>query len=317
MNRRRDESGKREPLLCWAVSAKRYALFNVDRKGSPILRKASAHGLGHLRAPYDETIPTVDIPAPRVPLHEIGVELSQHDLWIKIASAALTDDPDRVDLNFHPALGKPAISRYAATTPKLLRWFRKFNANQPYDRQVKPFGFLQSLFAGGLFADGGPTETLASNEKRPRRRSTHPVRPIAPFDRDPAKAVHAAFDRDSGHPVPASALKTYRQVIAQYHLHPETKFANGDFVDRGTTRRRHVHVSGIRNIGKEADHWEEQFYLGLDEVAEIDHGLAPGGKEQHLGKLRALARQMGQRKLAERLGISRTTLAKRLKFAAE
>ncbi len=41
-------------LYCYAISAKRYALFNVDRDGEPVLRKASAHGLGHLVAPYGD-----------------------------------------------------------------------------------------------------------------------------------------------------------------------------------------------------------------------------------------------------------------------
>lgn len=41
------------PLYCYAVSAKRYALFNLDDRDRPILRKASAHGLGHLMAPTD------------------------------------------------------------------------------------------------------------------------------------------------------------------------------------------------------------------------------------------------------------------------
>jgi hypothetical protein len=40
-----------EPLYCYTISSKRYALFNLDAKGRPILRKASAHGLGHLRSP--------------------------------------------------------------------------------------------------------------------------------------------------------------------------------------------------------------------------------------------------------------------------
>ncbi len=44
---------KREPLFVWAVSAKRYVLFNIE-KGQPVIRKASAHGLGHLQAPYDK-----------------------------------------------------------------------------------------------------------------------------------------------------------------------------------------------------------------------------------------------------------------------
>jgi hypothetical protein len=40
----------RAPLFVWAVSAKRYALFNIEN-GQPVIRKASAHGLGHLQAP--------------------------------------------------------------------------------------------------------------------------------------------------------------------------------------------------------------------------------------------------------------------------
>ncbi len=54
----RVENGKTtdrlEPLYCFAVSAKRYALFNQDEPGGPVLRKASAHGLGHLRPPYEK-----------------------------------------------------------------------------------------------------------------------------------------------------------------------------------------------------------------------------------------------------------------------
>jgi hypothetical protein len=45
--------GELEPLYCYTISSKRYALFNLDAKGRPILRKASAHGLGHLRSPTD------------------------------------------------------------------------------------------------------------------------------------------------------------------------------------------------------------------------------------------------------------------------
>jgi len=41
-----------EALYCYAVSSKRYALFNLDESGNPVLRKVSAHGLGHLLAPY-------------------------------------------------------------------------------------------------------------------------------------------------------------------------------------------------------------------------------------------------------------------------
>lgn len=43
-----------EPLFCFAISAKRYALFNLDADGKPVIRKASAHGLGHFVAPYGD-----------------------------------------------------------------------------------------------------------------------------------------------------------------------------------------------------------------------------------------------------------------------
>jgi hypothetical protein len=67
------------------------------------------------------------------------------------------------------------------------------------------------------------------------------------------------------YPVEIKSLKTYREVLAQYHLRPETKFLNGSYLDQGLTQRRHIVVAAIRNIGKEANHWEEQFYLGIDE----------------------------------------------------
>jgi hypothetical protein len=97
-----------EPLFCWAVSAKRYALFNIDQKGRPVLRKASAHGLGHLRALYDENDPARDIPKPVVPFGKLGVELWQHDLWWQIVTAALAGTADQVDLSYRPALKQPA-----------------------------------------------------------------------------------------------------------------------------------------------------------------------------------------------------------------
>jgi len=67
-------NSKLEPLYCYAISAKRYALFNLDAGGKPILRKASAHGLGHLRAPYDKRNPAIGIAPPQDKLSNIGVK---------------------------------------------------------------------------------------------------------------------------------------------------------------------------------------------------------------------------------------------------
>jgi hypothetical protein len=47
------DRGERLQLYCYAISAKRYALYNLDDDRRPILRKPSEHGLGHLLNPTD------------------------------------------------------------------------------------------------------------------------------------------------------------------------------------------------------------------------------------------------------------------------
>lgn len=47
------DTGERRQLYCCAISAKRYALFNLTSRGMPVLRKPSEHGLGHLLNPID------------------------------------------------------------------------------------------------------------------------------------------------------------------------------------------------------------------------------------------------------------------------
>ena len=47
------DGSKFEPLYCYCISAKRYALFNLGKSGEIIIRKASAHGLGQYLPPYE------------------------------------------------------------------------------------------------------------------------------------------------------------------------------------------------------------------------------------------------------------------------
>jgi hypothetical protein len=261
-------SGEFASLYCWAISAKRYCLFNLDQAGEPVIRKASAHGLGHLRAPYGKDDPAPDIPAPQVDLGPMKLELWQHDLWWVIVKAALDGQPDRISLNYHPALAAPAISRYGATTPELLRWFKTYNVGKRYSEQVKPFGFLLALTANPVL----PVEVIG--KRRGRQPALRLPKPIATFDRDPRNAAAAAFDRDTGAPIAAGGLKSFRQALAQYHLRSESKFLNGDYADRGMTRRRHVFATGTEHIGKEANRWEEQFFLGTNPEATPHYGTS-------------------------------------------
>ena len=250
------ENGKQtnatKPLYCFAVSAKRYALFNLGAGGQISIRKASAHGLGHLLAPYEEANAPPSIPEPEIPLNEIGVERWQYDLWHQIIRSALDGHPDQVDLDYHSSLDSPCASRYGASTPKLVSWFEMYNEGRSYNDQVRPSNFLLAYQVSPIAIHECP-ELLASicDNSLSRPRPIKLPKPVAPFDRNPANAAEACFDRITGIAVPAHILKTYKDALAQYHLRPEHKFQNGNYTDRGITKRRRVRPLGIRNIGKE------------------------------------------------------------------
>jgi hypothetical protein len=295
----------RQPLFVCAVSAKRYALFNIEN-GLPVIRKASAHGLGQLQAPYDETNPAKGIPAPRSKLGKIGVEHWHHDLWWLIVKAAIDGHPDDVKFNYHPALKMPAASRYAATTPKYLRWFDQYNDGLSYACKLKPFGFVSAFSAQTI---------IDESSVKPKRKTAKAVsqqKPVAPFDKKPLVAAGNAFDRITRKPIPIEQLKTYQQALAQYHLHPEDKFMKGDFLDRGMTIRRHIRVTGIENIGKESNKWEEQYYFGVDPDEEIHYGSKPNDSAALLNAMRAIVDVQGLRMTARNLKLSRSKLSQLL-----
>ena len=299
-----------EPLYCFAISAKRYALFNIV-DGEIIIRKASAHGLGHLLPPYKEADAPAAIPPPATGLVEIGVERWQYDLWYQIVRAAIEGHPDQVNLDYHPNLRLPAASRYAATTPSLLRWFAEHNACRAYPEQVKPSNFLLAYQIAPASIHEHPDFVGAvANAGTDRASEFRWPKPVACYDSDSSKAAKSCFDRDTGNPVSAEVLKTYKDALAQHHLRPEHKFQNGNYTDRGITKRRHVRPSAIRHIGKESNRWEEQFYLGGGEGAEVDYGLAAQDSTALLDLLRQQISKVGQRKVARESGVSRRTLAR-------
>ena len=303
-----------EPLYCFAVSAKRYALFNLTGDGQIVIRKASAHGLGHLLPPYTVSDALQSIPAPAIALDKIGVERWQYDLWHQIIRAALDGHPDQVDLGYHPKLDGPAGSRYGATTPALLGWFDGYNADRVYGDRIRPSNFLLAFQIDPVAIHEFPELLVGeANDRTSRARPIKWPKPVAPYSADPNTAADHCFDRDTGVEIPAGALKTYRTAIARYHLRPEHKFFNGNYTDRGITKRRHVIPVAIRQIGKESNRWEEQFHLGSDESADIDYGQSPESAFDSLKRLRAQIIALGQRKVSRESGVSRRTIERLVK----
>ena len=299
------KSSEFEPLYCLAVSSKRYALFNLADDRIPIFRKVSAHGLGHLVPPYTKDDPPSDIPPPPSKVLRSGVERWHCDYWFQVVSAGLAGKPDMVPLNYHPALSLPAVSRYGASAPNLLRWFEGFNEDRSYRDQVKPFGFLLSLRAK-LKSNCQELIDPAPRIGRPPKK--HEIKPVAPFEKDLEKLAQTAFDRESGEEVSASSLQTYREALVRYHLHPESKFQCGNYLDKGTTERRHIRASGIRYIGKEANAWEQQAMLGRDGEFDPDYGLDRESRTRIISQVIGLQKAIGIGKAARSLGISANRL---------
>jgi hypothetical protein len=307
-----------EPLYFWGIAPKRNCLFNLDDQGRPILRKASGHALGYLRAPYGEAHAPRGIPKPVVPLGELGVPRWEYDLWYRIVEAAIDGHPNQVRLDDLPGFDKPAMSRYAATTPALLRWFKNYNRHRPYRDQVRPFGFICAFQAAGDSHKPSQLNDLAAAEPKKWKRKLRDARlnaprVVSPFDVEPEAAAQRAFDRDTGEPIPVEKLLIYRQVLAQYHLHPDPKFQGADYLDSGITERRHIEASGFEYIGKEANRWEEQFYLGENPEAQIVYGSSTDDRDEELEGVKAALRRYGQRRFAKSARQSREKLRQTLK----
>lgn len=81
----------------------------------------------------------------------------------------------------------------------------------------------------------------------------------------------------------------------------EAKFRNADYLDRGTTVRRHVRMAGTRHIGKESHDWERQAMLGLN----LNNDIAYGEVVDDLPMtLRPLTNEFGERTAAKALAVS-------------
>ena len=228
----------------------------------------------------------------QVPLEKLEAQRWQHDVWYRIIEAALAGE-DRNPLSGHPGLDQLASTQYAAVTPGLLLWVRKWNRGKPYRRQMRPYGILLALWAHVPDGRWSPM-------------------PVTPYDPDITKAVQNCFDRQTGKPIGRDQIMTYLdfQTLSQYHLHPEIKFRNGQPFDRGKTQRRHVVVSRIEHIGKEADRLDEQEHLGVDLEAELEYGMSPDVVGAELEEFRNRCRPFPIRALAMESGLSHPVVSR-------
>jgi hypothetical protein len=298
-----DDSSRQLPLYCFAVSAKWYALFNIDAAGNPVIRKASAHGLGHLLSALSRR-------RPGRAERDSGVLLWQEDLWRDIVAAAWRGELQPIPFAVGDQLALPAASRYSATTPAILGWFRKYNEErQLYAERIRPFGFLTWLHAKRPEEQFWEKSGEQGDAWDSRARSP---KPVAPYDRDISKAADNARDRETWEPVPRSWLRTYAEALRLYHIHPETKFLGGGYTQSGSLRRRHVFASAVEYIGEEADSWEEDSHFGADEDSTIALGLPAEDRARMVEAIRRAVRveKVGVKRLAKQAGLADRTVTR-------
>lgn len=72
-----------------------------------------------------------------------------------------------------------------------------------------------------------------------------------------------------------------------------------------------MQATQINYIGKEANRWEEQFFLGMNEDAAIEYSADPNAAAIFDEMMIAIGK-FGKQELASRIGISRNNLAKLL-----
>jgi hypothetical protein len=292
-SREKGKENELEPLYCFAISAKRYALFNRDVGGKPVIRKASAHGLGHYSAPYGHEEESRDE-------RGSGVRLWEEDVWKQIISAALSERPREVDYTFRREMLRPAHSRYGSTRPAVLNWFKRYNEGRPYAEQVKPFNFLLTFFTR---RQEDVTTEDPTHEWDPKFEQ---IRPVAAYESDTDKALRRVFNRSSDRleAVPRKWLRTVADVLRDYHRQPEYKFLGGGWNEEGVLRRRHVFVDTIEDIGKESDGWEEDEARGEDHDSVLTYPPSFFDRDRMIG----LVKSIGKRELMRETRIAMRTI---------
>lgn len=232
--------GQQTLLYAYVISAKRYAVYNLHADGTYTLRKWSEHGLGHLRNPIDPESESRD--------------------WVKQIWELIIAESLGLPVVYPNWLDRPALSRVTVTSPNILWPLRKKKV--PYPESVKPYNFV---LVAHVARYGQPLDCEHDH-----------FLPIAQYEKDARKWIGLDWtDIYSGNKYGISTrglpgktiarVKSYRDVLADYRTHPESKSADADGnpcsrSTIGVLQRRHIRVEKdlISYTGKESNRYEEK-----------------------------------------------------------
>ena len=243
-------TGERRQLHCYAITAKRYCLYTLDRDREAVLVKWSEHALGGFYL------------NPLNPEHNDRDWVREAWEWIvrQDALGLTTPEPDWLD--------RPALTRFTASHPRLLRPFAALNAGRPYSGQIKPANFLlvAHIASAGYPRGADPKRfaLIAAYDPDPYAWRELEWRNV----HDPASSVyritHETLITRGGQSLPPGVVgaKAYRDVLNAYRQHPEPKSLGPDGRPcsrrtNGLLTRRPVQALSLTHIGKEANLLDE------------------------------------------------------------
>jgi hypothetical protein len=288
---------QRRQIYCFAISAKRYALFLFDENGAPVLLREninnkenqwSDHGLGHLLNPID--------PENRDWTSRV---------WLNIIRKALKLPTERLAFEDLPAVGRLAVGSPGAMKP-----LGYLNIGKKYRDQIKPFNFLLTCHVKQL---GHPIDS------DPER-----FHLIAPYQSNPKKWLGMQWiDQYSGrcfrvvttgYPNERTALvKTYGDVLREYEFHPESKCADagGNACDKqtvGLLKRLHVRILKTTYIGKESNKIEDVAAALVHSAQEVYTEYPDPRRDEWESAIRPALNKVEPERVAEMTGLAVRTI---------
>lgn len=294
INKDPNSGGWRE-LYGLAIAPKSYCLFTLDEANNPIIQEGKQHGLGHLLPPY-----TRAKDKEKRCIRSTKLRCWQRDVWELVVRAHLEKHLNRVDYLKLEGFNNPAAHRFTVSTIRTEKDCEPYNKVKPYRDRIRPGGFLLS------FPAKNRARLKSEDAKRGLTRNSYePISPYAPYDRDPRKAAENAFDRRSGRAVGIDELETYAESLRYFHIRPQDKYDGSNFLEAGTTWRKHVIPLWIDIVGKETRRFStEDPYVFESEFRPTDYGSIPA-----VTFLRWAAEVLGHRDLARicRVSVSHAT----------
>jgi hypothetical protein len=287
-------------LYCLAVSAKRYALFLQDKRGSPVLLRKSVnnnedrwseHGLGHLLNPTD-------------PESEDRGWIAQ--VWLRMIRNAVGKRTQNPGFELQPAVGRTSI-----TSPAVMRPLAKLNEGKKYVDKIKPFNFLMTChvkpFGHPPGSDAERFHLIASYETDSREwlKKTW----IDQYSGNDYKITTTGHHGDRH----TARVKTYGEVLREYEVHPESKCADatGKPCSKqtvGLLERQRIRIDQIKYIGKESNSLEE-VESGLVHSAENVYTKFPDQRrDEWQTKILPVLRKIPPEILVKMSGLSPTTI---------